>query len=249
MERVLDSIADLAGEIVAVDSGSTDGTLELLAARGAKVIQTEWKGHVATKQMALEACTSEWILHLDSDEPVESDLAGSLRRLIEGGASGVAAARVNRRVWYRGAFLNHAWQPEWRLRLVRRDDVHNQRVRWGGIDPHDKLELLDTSAGRVVDLVGTLRHESFLTFSEHLGKQLNLSRIAAESLARRGRRGSLLRLASSPVGAMLKQIVIKQGWRDGIPGWLAGGSAAAGALMKHMILLELTRAGDGGRSA
>lgn len=246
MERVLDSVAGLAGEVVAVDSGSTDGTLELLAARGARVIETAWKGHVATKQMALEACSLEWILHLDSDEPVEPDLAASIRGLIEGGGSGVAAARVNRKIWYRGRFLDHAWQPEWRLRLVRREHVETGTVRWGGRDPHDKLELLDASAGRVVDLSGTLRHESFETFAQHLGKQLTLSRIAAETLAQAGERGSLLRLVTSPWGAMFKQVVLKQGWRDGLAGWLAGGTAAAGALMKHMILLELARGKDEG---
>lgn len=246
MERVLDSVAGLASEVVAVDSGSTDGTLDLLASRGARIIESAWRGHVATKQMALEACTQDWILHLDSDEPVEPDLAASLRSLIEGGGVGVAAARVNRKIWYRGRFLNHAWQPEWRLRLVRREHVVSGKVRWGGRDPHDKLELLEPSAGRVVDLPGTLRHESFESFAQHLGKQLTLSRIAAQTLAQDGERGSLLRLVTSPGGAMFKQVVIKQGWRDGLAGWLAGGTAAAGALMKHMILLELARGKDEG---
>ncbi|RMH13677.1 MAG: glycosyltransferase family 2 protein [Planctomycetota bacterium] len=245
MERVLDSVAGLAGEVVAVDSGSTDGTVELLDQRGARVIRTEWKGHVATKQMALEACSLEWILHLDSDEPVEADLACSIRTMIEGESTGIAAARVNRKVWYRGRFLEHAWQPEWRLRLVRREHVMRGAIRWGGLDPHDRLEVVDPGVGRVINLKGTLRHESFASFSEHLSKQIALSRIAAESLHRQGARGSLLRLVTSPPGAMFKQVVLKQGWRDGIAGWLAGGSAAAGALMKHLILLELSRSCEG----
>ncbi|MCE7967660.1 MAG: glycosyltransferase family 2 protein [Leptolyngbya sp. PLA3] len=238
MERVLESVAGLAGEVVAVDSGSTDGTLELLSACGARVIETQWKGHVATKQMALEACELEWILHLDSDEPVEPALAASIRAFIDRREPGVAGARVNRKIWYRGRLLEHAWQPEWRLRLVRREHVIAGLARWAGADPHDRLDV-DARAGRVVDLPGTLRHESFVTFAEHLGKQLALSRIAAESMHRAGQRGSLLRLIGSPPGAMFKQVVLKQGWRDGIPGWLAGGTAAAGALMKHLILLEL----------
>src|SRR5690606_38535587 len=66
--RTVESVSGLADEIVAVDSGSTDGTIELLEAAGARVLHTDWKGHVATKQMALEACGREWILCLDSDE-------------------------------------------------------------------------------------------------------------------------------------------------------------------------------------
>lgn len=237
MSRVLASVEGLAAEIVAIDSGSTDGTLEVLASAGARVIETAWRGHIATKQLALEACTRPWILHLDSDEPVEADLADSIRRFVEADGDGAVAARVNRKVWYRGRFLNHVWQPEWRLRLVRRADIEAGRAKWGGMDPHDQL-LLAPDAGRVTDLAGTLRHESFTSFAEHLGKQLALSRVAAESMRRAGGRGSRVRLVVSPPGAFVKQILLKQGWRDGRAGWLAAGSSAAGALMKHMMLLE-----------
>ena len=77
--RVLESVRGLATEIVAIDSGSTDGTIALLEAAGARVIRAEWRGHVATKQMALEACSHPWVLCLDSDEPVMPELAASIR--------------------------------------------------------------------------------------------------------------------------------------------------------------------------
>jgi len=229
--RTLASVRGLAGEIVAVDSGSTDGTLDLLREHGARVIETEWKGHVATKQMALEACTGEWILSLDSDESVEPVLRASIERVLEQDDAGVAGCRVNRKIWYRGRFLEHAWQPEWRLRLVRRG-----RARWTGLDPHDKLAI--QGEGGVIDLAGDLRHDSFETFAEHLRAQVGHAQTMAASLRREGKRGSLVRLVVSPAGAFLKQILIKQAWRDGVPGWLAAGSTAAGTLMKHMVLLE-----------
>src|SRR4029077_4245626 len=73
--RTLDSVRGLAGEIVAVDSGSTDGTIGMLDAAGARVIRSEWLGHVKTKQKAMEACTRDWVLCLDSDESLEPELA------------------------------------------------------------------------------------------------------------------------------------------------------------------------------
>ncbi len=237
--RVLRSVRPLieprSGEIVAVDSGSTDGTLDLLRQAGARIIQTEWRGHVATKQLALDAAEREWVLCLDSDEPVEPDLAASITALLDADDPRTVAARVNRKVWYAGAFLEHAWQPEWRLRLVRRG-----AARWGGLDPHDKLDVLPGEARRVVDLPGTLRHDSFATFAEHLGKQVGHARVAAASLYAAGARGSVWRLITSPVGAFLKQVVVKSAWRDGWRGWLAAASAAAGTLMKHVALIELT---------
>lgn len=237
ISRTLDSIAGLAGEIVAVDSGSTDGTIPLLERHGARVIKTEWRGHVATKQMALEACRGHWVLSLDSDESLEPDLRESVRAAVERDSAAVDGYEVNRKVWYRGRPLNYAWQPEPRLRLVRRD-----RARWGGLDPHDKLEVV--GAGRTASLPGTLRHDSISTFSEFMAKQAVHARTMAASLHAAGRKGSLLSLVVSPPGAFLKQLVLKQAWRDGWPGWLAAASTAAGALMKHAALVEMDRTAE-----
>jgi Glycosyl transferase family 2 len=232
--RTLDSVSGLATEIVAVDSGSTDGTLPLLQRAGARIIRSEWKGHVATKQMALETCTQPWALSLDSDE----SLTPALRRSIEGvfaDGPGGDGYTMNRKVYYRDRPLNHAWQPEPRLRLVRVG-----RARWTGLDPHDQLHLAPGSPapGR---LEGDLRHDSISTFADFLRKQSQHSRTMAASLHTAGKRGSLVRLVISPPGAFLKQMVLKQAWRDGWPGWLAAASTAAGALMKHACLVELSR--------
>jgi ATP-dependent RNA helicase DeaD len=99
-----------------------------------------------------------------------------------------------------------------------------------------------------VDLDGVLRHDSFETFSEHLGAQLAHARTAAKALSAGGARGSLWKLATSPTGAFLKQLVLKGAWRDGRGGWLAAGTSAAGALMKHMLLVERDVIGSGGAS-
>ncbi len=239
--RTLESVRGLADEIVAVDSGSTDGTLSLLQGAGARIVQTEWKGHVATKQMALEACGGDWILALDSDESALPPLRASIETALGGGASH-AGYEVNRKVFYRGRPLNHAWQPEWRLRLVRRG-----ACRWAGLDPHDFLEPVERGAS-VGRLAGDLRHDSFETFADHFAAQVRHGRTMARSLAASGRRGSRARLILSPAGAFGKQLVLKSAWRDGLPGWLAAASAAVGAMAKHAALLEEGGGGGGQES-
>jgi len=236
--RTLDSVAGLAAEIVAVDSGSTDGTIPLLERHRARVIRSEWKGHIATKQLALEACTQPWVLSLDSDESLTPVLRASIERTIPDAPPAIAGYLMNRKVWYQGRPLNHAWQPEPRLRLVRRG-----RAAWTGLDPHDRLELLSGSPSGIARLEGDLRHDSIATFAEFLAKQAAHARTMAASMHATGQRGSLGKLVFSPPGAFLKQLVLKQAWRDGWPGWLAAASTAAASLMKHACLIERDRAG------
>jgi len=232
--RTLESVKGLAAEIVALDSGSNDGTIRLLERAGARVERVEWRGHVATKQAALDACSQGWVLSLDSDESLEPDLRAAVERAVSSPTPGIDGHEVNRKVYYRDRPLNFAWQPEWRLRLVRRG-----AARWGGMDPHDKLGIV--SGGRVARLTGTLRHDSIGTFAEFLTKQAAHARTMAASMAREGRRGRVSSLFLSPPGSLFKQLVLKQAWRDGWPGILAAASTAAGTLIKHAVLIEMTR--------
>ena len=247
--RTLESVRGLASEVVAVDSGSTDSTIELLEAHGARVIRSDWLGFVKTKQKALDLCAQPWVLSLDSDESVEPALAAEIRELLRADDPGVVAARVNRRVWYRGEPLRHAWQPEWRLRLVRRG-----KAAWGGLDPHDKLS--PTEPGRVVDLGAdgwaddsgsdrdgcVLRHDSFVTFQEHFATQVRHATLMARSIEEAGgdavRPPGVLRPMTSCVGAVLKQVVLKGAWKDGRAGWLAAYSTGLAALVKHASRIE-----------
>lgn len=231
--RTLDSVAGLAAEIVAVDGGSTDGTLELLERAGARVVSSPWLGFVKTKQLAIARCTRGWVLLLDSDESLEPTLAGGVRAALEGwSAGGPEGFELNRKVFYNGRFLNHAWQPEWRTRLARRGACEMR-----GTDPHDHMHV----QGRVARLAGDLRHDSFASFEEQFRKQVGYARSMADQLVAQGQRGSYLRLVGSPVGACLKQLVLKGAWRDGWAGWLCAASTAGNALVKHAVLIERAR--------
>ncbi|MGE3109980.1 MAG: glycosyltransferase family 2 protein [Phycisphaerales bacterium] len=233
--RTLETVAGLASQIVAVDSGSTDGTIALLEQFGCTIIRSAWLGHVKTKQVALEACTHPWVLCIDSDESIEPDLARSIREALLAPATACPGYDVNRKIYYRGVPLNHAWQPEWRTRLVRRD-----AFRWGGLDPHDSLGPIAPGV-TTRRLRGTLRHDSISTFADFFVKQASHARTMAQSLHAAGERGSLGRLLTSPIGALAKQVIVKQAWRDGYAGWLAAASTAAGTLIKHAVLIELSR--------
>ena len=233
--RTLESVRGLAAEIVAVDSGSTDRTLDLLEAAGARIIRTDWRGYIGTKRLALAACTGDWVLGLDSDESLEPALRDAIHDVLRENRSEIVGVKMNRKVFYMGRFLEHAWQPEWRLRLVRRE-----RAEYGGREPHDAM-LVTPGPGRKITIAGDMRHDSFETIAKHLSTQAGHARDGAMAMFSEGKRGSYLRLMFSPPWAMVRQLVLKCAWRDGWRGWMAAASTAAGTLMKHTVLIELTR--------
>ncbi len=238
IERTLASAADLAAEIVCIDSGSTDSTLDICRRYGAVCEHQDWLGHIRQKQLAMDRCSQPWVLSLDSDESIGPGMHDAIAAAIQADESEVGGYWLNRKVFYRGKFLDHAWQPEYRLRLVRAG-----AAQWGGIDPHDQLLMNDPHV-RTRKLPGVLRHDSFQDMAEYLRKQIALSRAGAEAYRQLGRRTSPLHLVTSPCAAWCKQMIVKSAWLDGWHGWVAASATAAAALMKHLILLEQTRSRD-----
>ncbi|MGD0650442.1 MAG: glycosyltransferase family 2 protein [Verrucomicrobiia bacterium] len=234
LPRCLESVHNLAVEIVVIDSGSTDKTGEIARQCGAVFEFKAWPGHVAQKNVALRRCTQPWVLSLDADEALSPELAESIRRLFAAGGPKENGFWVNRRVFYLGDWIWHAWYPEWRLRLVRKN-----HAEWRGLDPHDKLEVDGTTAR----LEGDLLHYPFQDLRDHLQRTIHYARIMADSQAREGRTFRWYALVFSPWYAFFKRLILKQGWRDGWRGWLIAFASLLSSLAKSAFLLERRLAG------
>ena len=235
--RTLDSVRGLADEIVAVDSGSTDATIDMLHAAGARVIESPWLGYVKTKQLALEHCTGDWVLAIDSDESPLPELIKCIEAALDcpGQHTGF---KVNRKVYVDDTPLNHAWQPERRLRLVRRG-----LYRWAGLDPHDHLVPIDPDES-IHKLRGDLRHDSISTWDEFLAKQGRHAETMARSMLAEGHSPSRLKLLTSPPGAFFKQLILRRAFLDGIPGLRAAHATARATRLKHEALFRLAQEGQ-----
>ena len=230
LPRLLESVRGLTAEIVVVDSGSTDCTEAIARQAGARFLTAPWNGFILQKNRSLEACTQPWVLFLDADEALSPELAASLRALFSGDGEPKAQGYwINRRTWYLGAWIWHAWYPEWRLRLVRRD-----AARWGGLDPHAHLELEGSSAR----ITGDLLHDSFRDLEDHLHRTIGYARTMAGSYAARGRPFRWRHLLFSPWVAFFKHFVLKQGWRDGWRGWVISVVRLFDCFAKYAFLLE-----------
>lgn len=233
LPRCLDSVRTLAAEIIVVDAGSTDRTAEIARAAGATFVTHEWTGFGPQRTFALEHCRQAWVLFLDADEAVSSELAASVRTLFAGDGPAADAYEVNRRVFYLGAWLRHAWSPDWCLRLVRKD-----RGAWAGYEPHPEWR----TTGPVARLTGDLHHHSYRDLDDHLRRTIRYARITADSYARQGRSCRWYHLLFSPALAALRMLVLKQAWRDGWRGWVVAGSVGVKTFAKYAYLAERRRA-------
>ena len=230
LPRCLESLRDLVSEIVIIDSGSTDRTREIAEKAGAIFETVPWQGHIGQKNSALQRCAGPWILCLDADEALSPELAASIRRLFENTGPAENGFYVNRLNFYLGQWIRHAWQPEWRLRIVRK----SAGPKWGGLDPHDRLEV----TGATGRLNGNLLHWSFESLRDHFQKTLKYAEIMAGSYARSGRDCRWYHIIFSPWMAFLKILVLRSGWRDGWRGWVIAGAKWLNVFAKYAFLLE-----------
>ena len=236
LARCLESVSGLAREIVVLDSGSTDGTEVIARQYGARFDVTDWPGHVKQKNRALARCQSEWVLSLDADEALSDTLRAALVRLFEEGGPGADGYEVNRLNRYLGAWIRHAWYPEWRLRFVRRE-----KAEWVGVDPHDYLRV----QGRVGRLQGDLLHYSYRDLEDHFQRTIMYARIGAEQRLEGGKQVQWYQLLLSPWARFFRSLVIKQSWRDGWRGWIIAMSSMFSCFAKYAFMLERELRGQG----
>jgi hypothetical protein len=196
-------------EVVVVDGGSRDDTVAIARASGARVIEHAWPGYRAQKQFAFDHATMPWVLSVDADERVTPELGQALQRLVAalpGDVAGVAIARLVPylgRWWFRGG-----WFPRPMPRLVRR-----ARARWGGIDPHDRLEV----DGRVVRLLTPLLHYTYAGIGDHVRSVGRLTATAVRQIPAERRVGAG-RLLAEPLWRFVRSFVMKRGALEGTAG-------------------------------
>jgi len=224
-DRLPDAIRSVAfaDEIVVLDSGSTDGTLEIAEALGAKVIRTDWPGFVAQKNRAIAETSHPWIFALDADERVSPALARAIQDAVAT-ATGEAGFKVSRLSWWMGAPLRHgAWYPDRKIRLFRRD-----QGRWQGTEPHDLLVV----AGRVGALTGDLHHHPYRNLGEHLATINRYTAVASAELRKAGVRARPWDLLTRPPLHFVYAYLLRLGFLDGVRGLCVAGLGSVYVLLK-----------------
>jgi glycosyltransferase involved in cell wall biosynthesis len=203
----LDSLA-FCDDIVVVDSGSTDATRDLAAAKGARVLVRDFRGYRSQKQCAIDSAQHDWVLCLDADERVSAALRASIQTARDAGFSAAAGFRFARATEYFGAFLRHGnAYPDRVMRLFDR-----RRGGWRGereIHEHASVD------GAVTTLAGDLEHQAYRSLSDQLARLDRYARLMAEHLHVRGRHAHAWNIVLNPFWRFVRGYLLRLGFLDG----------------------------------
>lgn len=233
LPRWLAAVSQVADEIIAVDSGSSDRSVEILRQAGARVEFRAWTGYADQRNHAAELCTGDWILMLDADEVLALESVASLRRFKQGPDPAQDVLFMPSRVWYFGHFLRFGgFFPEWKPRLYRRG-----AARWVRQQVHERLEA-DGATGR---LPGLYDHYSYDTVEQYRTRARVYAEAGAQRLLAGGKKRGCLAGVLHALWAFLYRYLIRFGFLDGRAGWWAARLEAGYTWGKYARLRRLLR--------
>lgn len=226
LPRCLESVA-FADEVIVLDGGSTDRTVEVAQARGARLeVCTSWNGFGPQKNRALDMATQDWVLSLDADEEVTPELADEIRATLRSPTFDCYA--VPRLSEFCGRFLRHSgWYPDYVARLFKRGTA-----RFSDDLVHERL----MPVGPIGRLRHPLLHRGYRDASDNLRKIDRYSTAWAEQEATRGRRTSFAAAPLHGLAAFVKTYIFRLGFLDGAAGLAVAISSAEVAYYKYLKL-------------
>jgi glycosyltransferase involved in cell wall biosynthesis len=233
LPRCLKSCADLADEIVVLDSGSTDATEKVARDFGARFERQDWPGYVGQKNKVLSLASHAWIFSLDADEELSPGLRTEIGLLKTAGEVGhdVGGFSMPRCVFYEGRWIRHGdWYPDRLVRWFRRDGA----VFLGG-KVHERLEI----RGRVVSLHGDLYHHSFRDAADHRARGEKYARLWAQEKFEAGRGAGPLAPWYHAAFRWVRGYILRRGFLDGAQGWRIAALCARETHLKYRLLREL----------
>ncbi len=224
----LDSVP-FASEKVVVDSGSTDSTASVAEKCGARVLKRKFTTFSEQKQFALDNCTGDWVLVLDADEALSSELALEIQKLVKKNSQ--IAYRLHRRVRYMGRLLKYGpWKGESVLRLFP-----------GGSSEYDSSsvhERLVPSVPVVLVRNGWIEHRTYRSLSEQFETTGRYASLWAEQKSAAGVRSSILKIALRAKWRFFSAYFLQLGFLEGYSGFMASVMAAVSVFIKWSILRE-----------
>ena len=245
LPRTLESVAPLVrdgrGEVIVVDSGSTDRTVEIARSFGAKIFVESWKGFAAQKNSAMDKASADWVLQLDADEALETDLASEIETSLRSSPS-ADGFWIPRKNFFLGRWIRHGgYYPDPKLRLIRRGAGRFEEY---GAHPTIKLN------GATNTLRHALIHNAYPTLRGYIDHMNSYSSSGASVAVASGRCGfSLTNIVVRPWLTFVYNYFIRLGFLDGREGLLLHLYHSVYVSWKYAKAWELARKADKGSAA
>jgi glycosyltransferase involved in cell wall biosynthesis len=233
LESVNPLLRDGQGEVIIVDSGSTDRTLEIARSFGAKIFCEPWKGFAAQKNSAMEKASGDWVLQLDADEALEPELAREIISQLEASAN-LVGFWIPRKNFFLGRWIKHGgFYPDPKLRLIRRGAGKFEEY---GAHPTIKVE------GATGRLKHALIHNAYPDLRGYIDHMNSYSTSGAEIAVAQGHRGfNLLNILVRPKLTFIYNYIFRLGFLDGCEGFLLHMYHAVYVSWKYAKAWELSR--------
>ena len=211
-------------EIVVVDNGSIDRTVEIAENLGARVVYETWHGYAAQKNLAAQQATHDWILSIDADETLTEALEAEIWQLKKTGPE-FDAYTMPRLAQYLGRWILHSgWYPDRKVRLF-----HREKAKWVGDFVHESVHV----DGRIGHLEGNLLHFTCDSLSEHLKTMDSYTTLAAQQIVMQKRQIGYTQLLFDPIWTFWQTYLLKRGFLDGFEGLAIAYMAAMYNFLKY----------------
>jgi len=217
-------------EIVVIDSGSSDATLEICRRFTDRITHRDWTGYVDQKNYAVEKARHDWILSLDADERLSRELQIEIQDLARQGFQ-KPGYKIPRLTFFMGRWINHGdWYPDYQLRLFDR-----RHGKWAGGHVHESVK----TSGNPGFLRGEIHHYTYRSLSDYLRRLETYSTLAALDYQQKGKVATPFKLLGNPAAAFIKAYLLKRGFLDGAPGLAVAVMGAVSVFFKYAKLYEL----------
>lgn len=222
IERCLKSL-QWTDEIVVVDSGSTDRTVEICKQYGCKVIETEWLGYGKTKQLAVNSASNDWVLSIDADEQVAEESVSIIKEAIEKGKN--KAFKVQIKSFYLGRLIKHSgWGNEFKLRIFNK-----KFGNYNDAEVHETV-LIDDEKPKIN---AVFYHYTYPTLEKHCEKINRYSTLQGREIFEKGKNYPMILFPIFALNKFFTMYFLKAGFLDGKEGFILAVVSSCGVFMKY----------------
>lgn len=231
IKRCLQSL-QIADEIIVIDSGSADRTVEIAESMGARVYFKEWEGYGPAKKEAVNKASGKWIISLDADEELTPELAKEISDTVQN-ETGYNGYYIKRKTSFLGRWILHCgWYPDYILRLFQKS-----YGQFTDAVVHEKV-IINGQSGR---LNNEILHYSYTNLEQYFEKMNRYTALGAKQAYSQNKRAGWFDIVVKPVVSFIKHYFVKRGFLDGLEGFIISALSSLGVMIKYLKLRQLEK--------